>query len=1097
MKPSHDPTDETAFQEEVIADMVGHGWLRGEGTAYNRKLALYPEDLLSYVKTTQPKQWAKFCKAYPKNTEQKFLESVAHHRDKAVDGADKSRRRAGTLGILRHEIRDRGARFKLCQFKPANALNEDTVAHYAANILRVVPELVYSPHISKDPDNSAKRHRIDLVLFVNGIAVITMELKSEFKQPVNNAINQYRHTRHPVDPVTKKAEPLLTFKSGALVHFAVSQAEVYMTTHLNKDKHGNDTTVFLPFNRGTEDGGAGNDIPEDNRKFATGYLWNEVLQRDNLLQILGRFMHLHIETKEAFGGKRSKVEKLIFPRYHQWDVVRKLIGATRKEGPGYKYLVQHSAGSGKSNSIAWTAHQLSALTEENGEKLFSSVIIVTDRNVLDAQLQDTISQFERQSGTVERINRREGSGSKSEKLASALEGAKPIIIVTIQTFPYVLRAIADSEQLKMQRYAIIADEAHSSQTGKTANQIKAMLATDQDEEEGNAAADHNLSSDEVIEAMTKNRAVSGNLSYFAFTATPKERTLQVFGRRPNPDGDREDPDNKPQPFHVYTMRQAIEEGFILDVLTNYTDYNTALKFGRKDEEQDALVDKGRARKKLAQWVRLHASNITKKAEIIVKHFREHVAHQLEGRAKAMVVTSGRKEAIRFMEGIRNYVTLHGYDNVLPMVAFSGDVIFSDDDPVPDEMKDTTYNERNMNPDLKGRDLPQAFDDAHNVMIVANKFQTGFDQPKLCAMYVDKALGGVECVQTLSRLNRIFPGKEAETTFVLDFINDPQSVLKEFRKYYKTAELLSESDPNKIYEIQMKLMDSGVLDWGEIGQFCEAFFSQISTQAVLENIAKHAETRWRDRYKRMREQMREAEQELAEAEAAGDEVWAANLTQTFTEAKRIKEELEGFKKDLGIYVRFYEFMSQIVDFAEADMERLCIFARFLRPRLHVEKVVEEPIDISNVRFDYYKVTKNRRHKLKLDTDQETPKLKPAQAAGSTRPKTKEEVLLSQLLESLSKIFPVDDAEAGEGVTENDVRDFAFSIRNKLMENKRIMQQFANNSLEQAMLGDFPEALEEALFDSSIARKKMNDILFSETGKMNLFQLVIATLLKDVC
>ncbi|NKI70829.1 DEAD/DEAH box helicase family protein, partial [Collimonas pratensis] len=440
--------NELTFQDDMVRQLLANGWLLGKAEHYNRELALYPEDVLGFVKDTQDEQWQKFCALYPMDPEQKFLERVATQLNKAdPNAANKEMRTFGTLGVLRHELRDRGTRFSLCQFAPEHELNPDTLARYQQNRLRVVPELVYSPWETAsqlaETGTKAKAWRIDLVLFVNGIPVATLELKSEFKQAVYNAMKQYRSTRLPIDPITKKPEPLLSFKRGALVHFAVSQYEVYMATRL-----AGDDTYFLPFNKGTAEGGAGNDVPEVLTQYATAYLWNEVLLPKNLLTILARYVHLQIEEKEDWEGRKYKKESLIFPRYHQWDVVNKLLAAARAEGPGQKYLIQHSAGSGKSNSIAWAAHQLSSLYDSGGNKQFHSVIVVTDRTVLDAQLQDTIAQFEHTDGVVGRINNQEGDGSKSEKLAKALENSQPIIIVTIQTFPFVLKAIENSVSLK-------------------------------------------------------------------------------------------------------------------------------------------------------------------------------------------------------------------------------------------------------------------------------------------------------------------------------------------------------------------------------------------------------------------------------------------------------------------------------------------------------------------------------------------------------------------------------------------------------------------------------------------------------------------------
>ena len=726
----------------------------------------------------------------------------------------------------------------MCQFKPEHGLNPDTQAMYDGNILRIVPELTYSPYATEEhlaeTGKQAKKWRIDLVLFVNGIPVVTMELKSEFKQAVENAIRQYQKTRLPKDPETNKPEPLLTFKRGALVHFAVSQYEAYMTTRLA----GTDTR-FLPFNKGTKDGGAGNDSPKDIDNYATDYLWNEVLAPENLLQIIGRFIHLEIETEEAWDGRKTKTEKLIFPRYHQWDCVRQLIQKSRVEGPGKKYLVQHSAGSGKSNSIAWTAHQLSQLYNAEGEKVFHSVIVVTDRTVLDDQLQDTIYQFEHADGVVGRINRDEGQGSKSEKLAQALENSQPIIIVTIQTFPFVLRAIENSVSLKERCYAIIADEAHSSQSGRTAGKLKEVLSKDAAEE------DEAITAEDALAASVEARKASANLSYYAFTATPKSKTLELFGRLPDPNQPRSK-QNKPKAFHVYSMRQAIEESYILDVLKNYTSYKVAYQLAMKVKKPDYEVDARKAKVRLGQWVRLHDYNIAQKVKAVVEHYRSTVMGLLNGQAKAMIVTGSRKEAVRYKLEFDKYVSKKKYSQLSALVAFSGEVEFNEDDPNCEGLLGEKFTESNMNPNLKGRDLRTGFDTGeYHVMIVAKKFQTGFDQPKLCAMYVDKKLGGLECVQTLSRLNRIFPGKEQ--TFVLDFVNDPDEILEAFQEYFETAKLLDVSDPNLIWDLFEKLRAGEIFQWTEVTQFSEVYFVKSKSNAAISNVCRPAIERWTSRY----------------------------------------------------------------------------------------------------------------------------------------------------------------------------------------------------------------------------------------------------------
>jgi len=1073
-----DKANELTFQNEMIRQLLANGWLLGKPENYNRELALYEEDLLGFVKETQETQWQKFCKLYPNNPEQKFLERVATQLNKADPNAPhKEMRTFGTLGVLRHELRDRGTRFSLCQFKPEHDLNPDTLARYRKNRLRVVPELVYSPWATEahleQTGTRAKAWRIDLVLFVNGLPVATLELKSEFKQAVENAIKQYKTTRFAIDPATKKPEPLLTFKRGALVHFAVSQYEVYMATRLEGDE-----TFFLPFNRGTESGGAGNDVPEDLNRYATDYLWNEVLLPDNLLNILARYVHLQIEEKEDWEGRKYKKETLIFPRYHQWDVVNKLVNAAHTEGPGQKYLIQHSAGSGKSNSIAWTAHQLSSLYDAAGNKQFDSVIIVTDRTVLDDQLQDTIYQFEHVDGVVGRINRKEGDGSKSEKLAAALEGSQPIIIVTIQTFPYVLKAIENSTCLKERHYAIIADEAHSSQTGSTARQLKEVLMME--------GTDQELGSEDILDAAVASRRVSPNLSYFAFTATPKTKTLELFGRLPNPD---EPPSkqNRPEAYHVYSMRQAIEEGFILDVLKNYTNYRVAYNLAMAIQGADEEVESKKAKVKLNQWVRLHDYNIAQKVQVIVEHFKDNVMGLLGGQAKAMLVTSSRKEAVRYKRGFDKYISEKGYQKIHAMVAFSGEVEFDEKDPNATALLGEKFTENNMNPNLKGRDMRKAFDsDDYQVMIVANKFQTGFDQPKLCAMYVDKKLGGVECVQTLSRLNRTYPGKAETGTFVLDFFNEPDDILSSFQPYYQTAELDDVSDPNLIFELFDKLRAAGIFTWQEVEQFCEAFFIKNKSSAAIANICKPAVERWQKRYKSATDAFRQAKEIFERTQKSGDAVLIANAENSFKECKREKDGLEIFKKDLGTFVRYYEFMSQIVDYDDKGLEKLSLYARNLRPMLRESVVDEDNIDLHNVVLSHYRLSKIRQQDINLK-EEAGEYLTPGEGLGSAKAKDKSEEFLSQIISRLNELFITDE------LTDKDLVNYAYTIRDKLSENHLVMKQIANNTPEQAMLGDFGKAIDDAVMDSSEAHNNQMMQLLSDPEKAVQFSKIVFDLL----
>lgn len=1077
-----DQASERIFQDDILSQLQANGWLLGSQKGYNQALALYSEDALAFVQETQPAQWQRFCANHPKDSEQKFLELIAGQLAKADPNATNAdSRRFGTLGVLRHELRDRNARLSLCQFKPEHDLNPDTLARYAKNRLRVVPELVYSPWASAaqlaETGSKAKAWRIDLVLFVNGLPVATLELKSEFKQSVDRAIRQYKTTRLPVDPVAKKAEPLLSFKRGALVHFAVSQYEVHMATRLEGAE-----TVFLPFNKGTAEGGAGNDVPEDVNRYATDYLWNEVLLPDNLLNILARFVHLQIDDTEDWEGRKYKKESLIFPRYHQWDVVNKLLAAARGEGPGQRYLIQHSAGSGKSNSIAWVAHQLSALYRADGGKQFQSVIVVTDRTVLDDQLQDTIYQFEHTDGVVGRINNKEGEGSKSEKLASALENAQPIIIVTIQTFPFVLKAIENSVSLKERCYAIIADEAHSSQSGSTARQLKEVLMKEASEED-----EAELDSDDIIAATVASRRASGNLSFFAFTATPKARTLELFGRRPRPD-EVASSSNKPAAFHVYSMRQAIEEGFILDVLRNYTNYKVAYKLALKIQEADQEVDSKRARVRLNQWVRLHDHNVAQKVKLIVEHYREHVFGLLGGQAKAMVVTSSRKEAVRYKQCFDSYIESMGYRKIHAMVAFSGEVTFTDKDPNAGALVGQQFTESNMNPALKKRDMRVAFDsDDYQVMIVANKFQTGFDQPKLCAMYVDKKLAGVECVQTLSRLNRTYPNKAESGTFVLDFFNEPEDILGAFQPYYQTAELADVSDPNLIFTLHDKLRAAGIFTGQEVEQFCAAYYVKNKSNAAIANICKPAVQRWQQRYKSAVDAFKQAKMIFEHTRKTADAVLIANAENCLKDCQKEKDALEIFKKDLGTFVRFYEFMSQIVDYDDTGLEKLALYARNLRPLLRESLLDEDDVDLSNVVLSHYRVARIRQQDLLLKQDSAEYKLEPGEGLGTAKPNDKKEELLSQIISRLNEIFVADQ------LTDKDMVNYAYTIRDKVGENAAVMQQIANNSPEQALLGDFSKAVDDAIMDSSAAHQNQMLQLLADPQKAAGFARVVFDLL----
>ena len=1028
---------ERQFQIEIVQHLTSNNWIEGDANRYDRELALYPQDIITYIKTTQPQAYEKMQKREGAKTDEVLCKHVAKEMDKH-----------GSLYYLRNDLKYIGSKFKLCQFKP-ELHNPDTQAKYDANILRVVQEVI----------TKSGKERLDLVLFLNGIPVATLELKTDFTQNVQDAINQYKYDR------PAKGEALLEFKRRALVHFAVSTDEVYMTTKL-----AGANTFFLPFNKGREDGSAGN--PPNPHGYATAYLWEEVLQRDSILNIIARYVHLEVKTKENHQGKKSKSETLIFPRYHQLDVVRKLLADTKEKGAGNHYLIQHSAGSGKSNSIAWLAHQLSSLHSENEASVFDSVIVITDRTVLDSQLQETISSFEHKDGVVVGISREGSTESKSTQLADALERGAKIIITTIQTFPFVLDAIRERTSLKDKSYAIIADEAHSSQTGLTAKQLREVLTVEQIEE------GVELSAEDIISASIETRSASDNLSFYAFTATPKPKTLEMFGVLPKPN-EAPSQTNKPQAFHLYTMKQAIEEGFILDVLQGYTTYKLYYKLEHSDTEHDEEVESKRAKVRIAKWLNIHPHNIAQKIEIICEHFKKHVAQMLDGQAKAMVVASSRNAAVRYKIAFDKYIQEHDMqDTMQAMVAFSGKV--SDDI----EGMEKEYTEANMNPNLRGRDMRKAFDsNDYQVMLVANKFQTGFDQPKLCAMYVDKKLGGVDCVQTLSRLNRTYAGKEQ--TFVLDFYNEAEEIKEAFEPYYHTTELEDVTDPNIVYDMQHKLEQNDIFTTMDVENYAKAFFDPKGTQASMSSAIKPAVDRYKNRYKQILGEIHTLQSSLNEAKKNKDEKGIHNLKLDLKGVNEEKSALDIFKKDLVTFLRMYEFLSQIVDYADEDLLKLSAFVKALIPNLKTYET-KDPIDISLVQLSHYKLHKQKSKDISLSGGVELPPI----SGGGAVARDPEKELLSQIVGHMNALFEGD-------LTDEDMINYANTIKDKILENKKVMVQMESNSKEQAMMGGFAEAINGAVIDSlEVHQDLATQVLGEERIKHGFADIVYELIMKGL-
>ncbi|AVR87084.1 type I restriction endonuclease subunit R [Thauera aromatica] len=996
---------EVHFESAICEHLGRHGWLYAEGDAarYDRQNALFLPDLLAWLEATQPESWQQLAKTHGANLTKVLAERVR-----------KCLNDLGTLEVLRRGVEMVGLKkpLSLVQFKPALGINPAIGQAYAANRLRVVRQVRHSLNNPQDA--------LDLVLFVNGIPVATAELKSDFTQSVGDAVDQYRFDRNPA-PKGGLAEPLLGFPGGALVHFAVSQSEVMMTTRL-----AGTATRFLPFNQGNA-GGAGN--PSNPFGFATWYLWQEVWQRDSWLEILGRYLI----------GQRNDKKQLtavIFPRYHQLDVTRKLVADVLANGAGQRYLIQHSAGSGKTNSIAWTAHFLADLHDAQHAKVFDSVLVVSDRTVLDAQLQDAIFDFQRTTGVVATIT--DEHGSKSAQLSQALKDGKKIIVCTIQTFPFALEAVQKLSATEGKRFAVIADEAHSSQTGEAAAKLKQLLSS---EELAELQDGGEIDTETLLAAQMSAKAAqengNGGLTYIAFTATPKQKTLELFGR-PGADG-------LPEPFHVYSMRQAIEEEFILDVLQNYTSYKLAFKLASNGQEYDEKqVEKSEALKGIMQWVRLHPYNIAQKVQVVVEHFRDNVQPLLNGRAKAMVVVGSRKEAVRWQKAITAYVDKRQYALGV-LVAFSGEIDDPDSYPEP-----VTEHSKALNPGLKGRDIRDAFAEPdYHLLLVANKYQTGFDQPLLCGMYVDKRLAGIQAVQTLSRLNRAHPGKD--TTYILDFVNDPADILAAFKTYYETARLEAATDPHLVFDLRAKLDVSGYYDSFEVDRVARVETDPKGTQAQLNAAIAPVADRLLKRYKALRT-------ELAAAQAKHDEEAAQA-------AKDAMDVLVLFKGDMGAFNRLYAFLSQIFDYGNTDIEKRFIFYKRLIPLLDFGRE-RDTVDLSKVVLTHHTLRDKGRQTLSLK-EGDTPKLPPMSETGSGTLHEKEKALLEEIIAKVNGLFEGELSDDDQLVYVNGV------LKGKLLENETLVQQAANNSKQQfANSPDLSQALLHAIMDALDAHTTMS-------------------------
>jgi type I restriction enzyme R subunit len=962
--------DEKAFEDEFCEHLAGHGWLySANDDGYDAKRALFPADVLGWLQESQPEAWKKAVKAEPGTTEhtkqtERLLDQIVTFLDTELDQG------GGMLALLRKPLRVLGSPkpISLCQFRPNTTLNEKHNADFASVRMRVMRQV----HFSSIPGDTRS---VDLVLFINGLPVATIELKTDFKQSVGDAIRQYKTTRLPKEK-GGHVQPLFGFGTRALVHFAVSNEEVFMTTKLDGNK-----THFLPFNQG-HDSGKGN--PPRKGESATAYLWTDVLARDTFLDVIGKFCHLETTTEhDPISGKASISRRLLFPRYHQWDAVTKVVADVRDDGPGRRYLIQHSAGSGKTNTIAWTAHQLSRLFTPGNEKVFDKVIVVTDRTVLDNQLQSAVRQIDPAfrgdkdaDSPVETIDDKtvREAGSKSKALDKALNSPKHIIVVTMQTFPYVMDVVSSMGAFAGKNFAVIADEAHSSQSGSAAASLRQILSSAEIEHEESDEEDEgeDFEVQDILAGLVHAKSNTPNISFLAFTATPKGKTLEMFGT--------DIADGGKRPFHLYTMKQAIEEGFILDVLRGYQTYDTAFHISREAEDHNlAIVDKAQATNQMLTWVKLHPTNI------------------------------------------------------------GGKVV--DEESGPD-----SFTESSMNPPNIGSDLAGAFSGpTYQVMIVANKFQTGFDQPLLSAMYVNKRLAGVMAVQTLSRLNRTYrtpSGEHKAKTFVLDFVNDPDEIREAFKPYYLDAMLEKSTDPMIVLKLATKLEQAGIYTQGDVDAAAAAYLAGKGNNA-LSAIVKPA----RDKFFDQRDN----------ALVRGDQgaIDACDI----------------FRKDVGTYVRIYDFMSQVFDYGDPSLEALSIYLRLLSAVIS-EDAQRQSLDLSDLSLTV-------KHKEGLSADialgvGDVAALTGITAAGSASARSKVMTAIQEVIDNINSLF-------GEDFAPSQSQGIAAMLLGSLLENQALRDQANSNTPEQFV--DSPnlhQAILQAVLSNKDVHQKFAEYMVDDGG-----------------
>ncbi len=944
---------EINFEDHIEQRLNQSDYHSLQPTDYDKSLCLIPDEVGQFIRATQPKTYQRLERQYGADTPQKLTLRISNQVASR-----------GVLDVLRKGVRDRGSHFHLTYFQPSSGMNPDHQRLYAKNRFSLVRQLRYSERNEKS---------LDMVLFLNGLPLVTMELKNSLTgQVVTDAEKQYRTDRDP-------REPLFQFRR-CLVHFAVGNEKVSMTTHLQGGK-----TRFFPFNKGIEN-------PVNPKGHKTAYLWEDILHPDNLLELINNFIHEQETTEKVYDHRIDAVrdEKhrvLVFPRYHQLDVIRELQAAVVEDGVGNNYLIQHTTGSGKSNSIAWLAHLLTHLyrAQTDTNRIFDSVIVVTDRRVLDKQLQETIKQVEQVDGVVHSVDK------TSAQLRDFLESGKDIIISTIQKFSVIAEEIG---KLKSKTFAVIIDEAHSSQSGESARSLRTSLSKGVEggveEDDADEVSDIDA---RIIEEMEQRR-MQEHISYFGFSGTPKNKTLELFGRK--------DEEGKFVPFHTYSMRQSISEGFTLDVLQNYTTFKRYFELV-KSVPEDEEYEKARTLRTLTNYVDLQPHSIETKTRIILEHFTTRTAKTIEGKGRAMLITPSRLHCVRYKQEFDQQMREMGLSYGC-LVAFSSTVHDTDNG------KD--YTEDGMNALPPSVSIADSFKSPeYRILIVSNKFQTGFDEPMLQTMYVDKRLDGLQCVQSLSRLNRVAAGKT--DTLVLDFVNEPDQVQEAFQQYYQTTTLAEETDPNRLYDLQSQLEGYDLYDADKIGRFCEIFYDPNQPDELLQGVLDSVVERW-----------------LA--------------LET--------EDREEFRSTLQSYIRLYGYISQLITFTDVDLEKLYVFGRSLNKKLPKREHPDLHDVLASVDLDSFRVQRTH-EELQLSLEAEDSEVEGI-GSGVGILREQEQDFLSNIINALNDAYQTD-------FTMEDKVDIE-TIHRKVSENEELRQVIEGDNTETNKRYKFDQVVEEILF-----------------------------------